>query len=282
MKWRRLVFLVFVLVLLPNLVGSVDKALVANSDEVIPLGEIDPQLLPVGYSGNEKLVYDVSWSGGIKVGELHLEVNSLPGTEDEYEIRARVTTENGPINLIYPIEDLHVTRVRGSKRLPYHYEIWQKEGYNYRAHRIIEFDQDKGYIKYTKNGKLEGEYQVEGEINNEFSSFFNSRLMNFEVGKKFIVPTFADKRRVEVVVHAVAKKMFKDTLIGPVSTVEIMPLMTFEGLYEKKGDTVIWYTDDESRVPVRINSKIVIGSLTAKLVAYENPASKRYPAVRKQ
>lgn len=281
-KNNRLILLIVLFVLFPALVWSLDGNLTTDNDGSIPHGVIDPLLLPVGYSGREKLVYDVSWSGGIKIGELHLEINALPDTEDGYEIRALVTTENGALNWIYPIRDLHVTKVRGNKRLPYHYEIWQKEGYNYQAHRIIEFDQKSGYIKYTKNGKLEGEYQVEGEVNNEFSSFFNSRLMKFDIGKQFIVPTFADKKRVEVVVHAVSQKKFKDTLIGPVSTVEIMPVMTFEGLYEKKGDTVIWYTDDESRVPVRINSKIVIGSLTAELSAYENPASPRYPAVSKK
>lgn len=242
-------------------------------------GLIDPSLLATGYSGKENLVYDVSWTGGIKIGELHLQISALPDDGDAFEIRATVTTKNAAIDLVYPIKDLHITRVRGPKRLPYHYEIWQKEGYRYRAHRVIEFNQETGEIKYTKNNKLEGLYKVDGETNNEFSSFFNSRLMDFPIGSGFIVPTFADKKRVEVVVNAISTKHFVKTLIGPVTTVEIMPVMTFKGLYDKKGDTVIWYTNDECRVPVMINSKILIGSLTAELTAYENPACTRYPAV---
>jgi hypothetical protein len=243
-----------------------------------PYGIIDPSLLATGYSGKENLVYDVSWTGGIKIGELHLQVNALPDADDAFEIRAAVTTKNAAIDLIYPIKDLHVTKVRGPKRLPYHYEIWQKEGYRYQAHRVIEYNQEKGEIKYTKNNKLEGLFQVDGETNNEFSSFFNSRLMDFPIGGGFIVPTFADKKRVEVFVSAIATKQFEQTLIGPVNTVEIMPVLTFRGLYDKKGDTVIWYTNDECRVPVMINSKILIGSLTAELKAYNNPACSRYPA----
>ncbi len=250
--------------------------------KTLQYGIIDPKLMAIGYSGKENLVYDVSWTGGIKIGELHLQISALPGTDDEYEIRATVTTKNAAINLIYPIKDVHVTRVRGPKRLPYHYEIWQQEGYRYRAHRIIEFNQATGEIKYTKNNKIEGLFQVDGETNNEFSSFFNSRLMDFPVGGGFIVPTFADKKRVEVVVNAIAAKQFDETLIGPVSTVEIMPVLTFKGLYDKKGDTVIWYTNDECRVPVMINSKIIIGSLTAELTTYENPACTRYPAATAQ
>jgi hypothetical protein len=271
----------------PGFMGVAWSADTVSSDikkedhSALPLGVIDPQLLPVGYSGKEKLVYDVSWTGGIKIGELHLEINELSEIENGYEIRAIVTTKNGAVNLIYPVEDLHITKVRGTKKLPYHYEVWQKEGYNYRAHRVIEYEQEKGYIRYTKNDKLRDEYQIDGETNNEFSAFFNSRLMAFDIGRRFIVPTFADKRREEVVVHAVTQKKFDKTLLGPVTTVEIMPIMTFKGLYEKKGDTVIWYTNDECRVPIRINSKIVIGSLTADLAAYDNPACKRYPSVKK-
>ena len=260
---------------------AADTASSVIDNLTLPLGVIDPRLLPIGYSGKEKLSYDISWTGGIKIGELHLEVKDLPEIEEGYEIRATVTTKNGALNLLYPIEDVHVTRVQGAKRLPYHYEVWQKEGYNYKAHRVIEYDQKKGYIRYIKNEKPKGEYQVEGETNNEFSSFFNSRLMAFDIGRRFVVPTFADKKRVEVMVQAVSKKRFDKTLLGPVTTIEIMPIMTFKGLYDKKGDTVIWYTDDECRVPVRINSKISIGSLTADLAEYDNPACKKYPAVKK-
>ncbi len=249
------------------------------AERTLPYGVIDPALLPIGYSGREVLQYDVSWTGGIKIGELRLEVNALAEDEESFEIRATVTTKNGAVDLIYPIKDLHVTRVRGPKRLPYHYEIWQKEGYSYRAHRVLEYNQEGGKIVYMKNNKLEGVFDIDGETNNEFSSFFNSRLMEFPLGGGFIVPTFADKKRVEVVVNAIAEKRFEKTLLGPVSTVEIMPVMTFKGLYDKRGDTVIWYTNDECRVPVMINSKIIIGSLTAELTAYDNPACRRYPAV---
>lgn len=74
----------------------------------------------------------------------------------------------------------------------------------------------------------------------------------------------------------------EDTIFGPVETIEVMPIMTFRGLYDKQGDTVIWYSDDECRVPMLINSKIVIGSLTAELTGYENPACQRYPSISPQ
>ncbi|MCP3888220.1 MAG: DUF3108 domain-containing protein [Desulfobulbaceae bacterium] len=269
--------LVRILILLCIVCQPIGVVAAEGEKIVYPLGVIKLELSGIGYPEFELLHYDVSWSGGIKIGELHLEVKRLSGVENGHEIRALVTTKGGAVNLFYPINDLHVTKVKGAKKLPYHYEIWQEEGYSYRAHRLLEYDQVKWIVTYLKNDTLEGEYSLEGETNNEFSSFFNSRLMEFKLGQPFTVPTFADKKRTEVAVYPIEKKIIKGTIIGDVFTTAIMPIMKFKGLYEKKGDTVIWYTDDECRVPVKINSKIAIGSLTATLREYKNPACKLYP-----
>ena len=178
-----------------------------EQNNLIP-AKIDPALLAIGYSGAEHLVYDISWTGGIKIGELHLEVTALAEGPDHYQIKALVTTRNGALNLVYPVHDLHVTRVGGPQRLPYHYEVWQREGYSYRAHRVTDYHQDEGLIVLQKNGEPAGEYRVDGPVNNEFSSFFNSRLMSFVPGAHFIVPTFADKRRVPVAVTLSGSKSF--------------------------------------------------------------------------
>lgn len=245
----------------------------------IPYGKIDQDLAQYCYSDREILKYDISWTGGIKIGELHLEKNSLNDIKEGHEIRAFITTKGGAVHLFYPIADLHVTKVKGENKLPFHYEVWQEEGYSYTAHRIYEYDQDNFLIRYTKDNKFKKEYKLSGSVNNEFSSFFNSRLMDFAAEVPFLVPTFADKKRVEVAVYPIEKETIKGTIFGDVATIEVLPVMKFKGLYDKKGDTVIWYTDDKCRVPVKINSKIAIGSLTAKLKEYENPSCDIYPSV---
>jgi hypothetical protein len=189
---------------------------------------------------------------------------------------ALVTTENTFFNTIYPVRDEHLTRVRGEKRLPYFYEIKQKEGYNYEAHKVTSYDQEKGLISYRKNDNKPVEYKVAGPTHNEFSSFFGSRLMQFAEGKSFLIPTFADRRRVDVEVKVLSTDKFDKTALGPVETIEVTPILKFKGLYDKRGDTTIWYTNDECRVPVKITSKLAIGSITSTLLSYDNPACSRY------
>ena len=117
----------------------------------IPYGTINPDLIPYGYSGGEKFRYDISYTGGIKLGELHIDLLKDEGPKEVYTIRSRATTTNGFFARIYPIEDLHVTKVSGPERLPFFYEVWQKEGYSYEAHRITHYDQEQHKIYYLHN-----------------------------------------------------------------------------------------------------------------------------------
>jgi hypothetical protein len=254
-------------------VSSGEKNPVKNN---IPFGKIIPEIARVAYSGGEKLYYDISWTGGVKVGELRLEIKKVPKKKDTYEILANVTTKNGVLHYIYPAKDTFVTIVKGGERLPVYYESWQKEGWHYRSHRVTRYKQEEGEVIYKKGNHPPKVFKINGTIYNEFSSFFGSRVMPLNINKPFLVPTFADKKRNEVVVKPIRKVHFDETVIGPVDTIEVTPILNFKGLYDKQGDTVIWYTDDKCRVPVLINSKIVIGSLSSTLTYYSNPACEKY------
>ncbi|MDO9042387.1 MAG: DUF3108 domain-containing protein [Desulfocapsaceae bacterium] len=242
--------------------------------ETPPLGVADPALLSSAYGGDETFLYDVSWTGGIKIGELSLQIRRTASEQELFEIHARVT-DYGVFRFFYPVDDTFVTLVQGPERLPVRYEVEQKEGRGYKAHRLTLYDQKRGLARYRKNEEPEQQFVMAGKAHNEFSSFFFTRVLPFAPDTSVIVPTFADEKRHEVVVTPREWTHFEETLLGPVNVVEVLPRMTFKGLYDKSGDTVIWFTDDACRVPVRIRSKILIGSLTAELVAYHGTSCGR-------
>ncbi|MEN8200600.1 MAG: DUF3108 domain-containing protein [Thermodesulfobacteriota bacterium] len=241
-----------------------------------PPGEVDESVLAVAYQGGEKLSYRISWSGGPKIGEMHLELTRVPGAADRYQLQARVQ-DSGLFHFFYPVDDTFTTVVEGKRRLPVSYEVHQKEGRDYQALRFSEYDQENGVVRYRKNDLEPVEYEVEGQVHNEFSSFFISRVLQLDPEQDVTVSTFADGKRHEVVVQCSEPFLAEGTLLGDVQVVAVTPLMNFKGLYNKDGDTVIWLTDDACRVPVRIESKILIGSLTAELVSYSNPLCNIHP-----
>jgi hypothetical protein len=240
-------------------------------------GVVDPQLLETAYRDGERMRYDVTWSGGVKIGELTLEIKRIKGQKTAtHQVKAVISTENGAIHGIYPVRDVHVTTVLGKERLPSRYEVRQKEGYNYEAHSLTRYNQESGRIASKKNDNPKEVCWVKTPIHNEFSAFLSSRVMPFAVGEAFLVPTFADRKRNEVKVQVMARETLAETVLGKVETMKVTPVLEFKGLYDKSGDTVIWYTDDACRVPVLINSRLKIGSLTMSLVSYENERCPQY------
>lgn len=240
--------------------------------EVLAEGVPRQDIVQTIFSGDETMHFSVSWTGGIKIGDLYLQLQ--PDGADGYAIHARVS-DFGLFRLLYPVDDVFVTLVAGARKLPYRYEVLQREGRGSETERLTLYDQSSLLVNYSKNSMAEQVFPVAGPVYNEFSSFYITRSMDLVPGNSFMVPTFADKKRNEVKVMVKGKEDL-DTVLGRVRTVVVMPLMKFKGLYDKDGDTVIWFTDDECRVPVRINSKILIGSLTAELQSYSNTGCERY------
>ena len=89
------------------------------------------------------------------------------------------------------------------------------------------------------------------------------RLAVFDNGKSYVL---------EVRVRGRERLDLPLPLGRDVPTVVVEPLLAEgTGLFVKKGRLRIWLTDDERRVPVRMRSKVAIGSVSADLESYTPP-----------
>jgi hypothetical protein len=234
--------------------------------------QVDPAILSTIFSGKETLHYSVSWSGGVKIGDIYMEIRPEKSKQDAYTIAAKVK-DYGPLKLIYPVDDTFRCYVSGPMKLPYRYEVLQKEGYRSDVRRLTLYDQQLRSVRYQRNQEPPLQFDLNGTVYNEFASFIITRALRFQEGEEIMVPTFADKKRREVQVSLIKREQ-RQTLFGQKGTLKVQPKMDFKGLYNKSGDTILWLTDDTCRVPVEIHSKVVVGSLVAELVEYTNPACK--------
>ncbi len=233
--------------------------------------QLDSEVLGRIFSGGETMHFSISWSGGVKIGDLYLEIRADETRPGGHVISAKVK-DYGPLEVFYPVDDSFICAVRGPMKLPYRYEVVQREGLlGKETRRLTWYDQSLQYVRYQKNEEPWERFDLEGMVYNEFASFIITRALVFREGEEIVVPTFADKKRHEVRVELLGRET-KATLFGARETLKVQPKMNFKGLYDKDGDTILWITDDRCRVPVEIDSRIVIGSLVAKLEHYANPA----------
>lgn len=228
----------------------------------------DAALLASTYQGGEVFRYEVSWLG-IPAGELEMSVEKSQEQPGQFLLRVTART-TGLLDVIYPVEDRFVTVVDGERRLPLRcFQDQQERGRLNK--RLTIYDQQRRLVTYIKNDNPPEVYPVDGLLHNEFSAFFYMRSLGFAAGEVPVVPTFADKKRHEVEVFVDQRERIP-SLMGDKATLQVRPHLTFKGYYEKIGDPQVWLTDDRYRIPLLIKAKIIIGSLTGRLVEYHGPA----------
>ena len=224
----------------------------------------DPLLLQKTYTREETLRYEILWLG-LKAGELVINLAPAETARQRFAIRVTARTA-GLLATFYPVEDHFETVVEGMSRLPVRYAVEQHEGKRQKK-KLTLYDQQRGAIAYQRNAEPTRNYKVKGETHNEFSAFMIMRALPLAVGGEVMIPTFADEKRHEVKVRVEGEEII-DTIYGKTATLRVRPHLTFKGLYKKAGDPVIWLSNNQYRVPLLIKAKIVIGSLSARLVGY--------------
>ena len=88
---------------------------------------------------------------------------------------------------------------------------------------------------------------------------------DLQVGRSEYIDIFDNKKLINTEV-AVLRKERISVPAGDYDTLVIKPLLKTEGIFLKKGAMHIWVTDDGRKIPVLFESKVKIGSFTAKLM----------------
>jgi hypothetical protein len=213
----------------------------------------------------EKLVYDLTWTG-IKAGTATQEIF----TDKEDTKIVSIARSADWISVFFPVEDRiesTLSKNPDSKiGLPKSYSIKIREG-KHRRDKVIHFDHAKGiaYYKDNLNGDKR-ELPISASTLDTLSSFYVVRTLKLEVGKSVYLTILDNMKTWNVEVQVLRKEKIK-TALGTFDTIVIKPLMKSEGIMDKKGEMVIWLTDDSRRLPVKMQTKVKVGSITATLVS---------------
>jgi hypothetical protein len=212
----------------------------------------------------EKLTYDLTWTG-IKAGTATQEI-----IDDGNSIRVVSTVRSADwISVFFPVEDKVESSLAKAEPpqlgLPDHFRMKVREG-SHRRDREIIFDQKNRKAQYIDHiGGGRATIDILQNTYDPYSSFFYVRTLKLEVGKSVFV-NMLDNKKLWTVEVQVVKKEKLHTILGEVNTIQVRPIMKSEGIFERKGSIDIWLTDDDKRIPVRMKTKVKIGSVTATLV----------------
>jgi hypothetical protein len=213
----------------------------------------------------EKFIYDLTWTG-IKAGTASLEL-----TKDGDTIKIVSTAQSAQwVSVFYTVDDRIESMLSHNPSFcsigqPVQYRIKIREGRHRRDKEVV-FDRSNNkakYRDYLKNEKKE--FDVPPSVFDPISSFYYLRTLKLTVGEPVYVTIFDSKKVWNVEVQVLRRERI--TLpTGTFDTIVVKPNMKSEGIFYRKGEIFIWLTDDVKHIPVQLQTKVAVGSITATLV----------------
>ena len=234
------------------------------------------------YTLGEKLTYDVTWSI-FPAGEVSAILkNSGQGPGDWYEVTTTGRSQ-GFVSLLFNVQDefrsLFDPRTVCSERI-------SKKVNEGRRHKTTEIVFDSGKklailderdLTHPAEPPKHAENEIPACVQDVVTAFYYLRRQKFQVGQDIRLPVNDGSKTYEVSVEVQARERIQ-TPLGNRDAFRVEPKV-FSGLFKRKGRMLIWFSDDEQHLPLRIKAMISVGSITGSLKSF-TPGSAR-PAPEK-
>ncbi len=212
----------------------------------------------------ERLVFDVNY-GVVTAGEAVMEIPAYDIVAGRKCFRVEFTVNSLPsFSWIYKVEDTYRTFVDAESIAPWKFEQHIREG-SYKRDFIAEFDQIHLIAKTT-----EGNHPIPQYVHDIMSAFYYTRTIDFsgmKPGETLTLYNFYKDTTYELAVKFLGRQEL-EVEAGTFNTIVVEPLVKEGGLFKSEGRIVIWLSDDERKIPVRVNTKVLIGSIDTELREY--------------
>lgn len=187
---------------------------------------------------------------GRDVLQVKFSVNSLPSFDWFYRVRTRYESYVDKLGIFSWRFEQHI-----------------REG-DFKADFSAFFDQRR-HIARTSGG--EGDYEVPPQIHDIISAFYFARTKDYsdmKEGDTFVLQNFHDKELHDLIVVFKGRETVS-VAAGTFDTFILEPLVEEGGLFKSEGSILVWMTDDDLKVPVKVSTKVIIGSIDAELTEYK-------------
>ena len=186
-----------------------------------------------------------------------------------YHVLFRVNTVPS-FDWIFKVRDRYETFIDTEGLFPWRFEQHIREG-NYSKDFSAFFDQRRGKAKTSG-----GQYDIPPYVNDILSAFYFARTLdysNMKVNDMVLLHNFYSDKVYDLNVKYLGKETISVTA-GKFDCIIVEPLVQEGGLFKSEGSITVWLSDDDLKLPVKVKTKVVIGSIDAELTKYEGLAGK--------
>lgn len=177
---------------------------------------------------------------------------------------------NSKYDWIFKVRDRYETYIDTTSLQPYKFIRNVDEG-GYKKYENITFNHTASTALSTQ-----GVYKVPNCIQDVVSSMYYSRNIDFnkyKPGDKIPFTIFLDNEVYNMYIRYQGKEIVK-TRYGKFRAIVFKPLLVKGTLFEGGEKMTVYVSDDANKVPLRIESPLLVGSVKVDLMSYQNL---RYP-----
>lgn len=177
---------------------------------------------------------------------------------------------NSSYDVLYKVRDRYESYVDTATMQPLKFIRSVNEG-GYKKYQNVTFNK-------TANTAVtnEGVFKVPTCVQDVVSAVFYARNVDFESlqpNDKIAFSMFLDNEVYNMYIRYLGKETIK-TKYGKFRAIKFKPLLIKGTIFEGGENMTVWVTDDENRIPVRIESPISVGKIKVDMTGHENL---RYP-----
>ncbi len=217
-----------------------------------------------GFKPGEQIDFTIDYLG-IKMGEARIVVGQSEGPVWPIIAQGR----SGGLASIVDIREHFVSYWDSAARLP--------RGSDLRAIEIgdrhddsARFDRElgKATVRIVRKGnREENVYPLDPRSQDFASALLWLRTQPLAEDGRYEIPVFTTKGTFLLHASVVGREKV-ETKAGVFDAWKVQVRTAFEGNFEAKRDTFIWFSADESRIPVRVSAEFAVGSLVVNLSGY--------------
>ena len=217
------------------------------------------------YKEGERFEFDISY-GGIMVGSAEMEILSQETLNKTpvFHIVAKGKTARF-FDLFFKVRDVYETYLDTQHIRPVKFIRDIREG-EYKKKQLYNFNHLEGLV-FSKNTS----YSISSKTQDMLSAFFYARTFNkknLTQTKAFFIPIFMDEEIYSLeILHLYNEKI--KTKFGNIECMVFKPKMQQGRVFEDGEQMKIWISNDKNRLLVKVETKILVGTIKAFLVDYK-------------
>jgi hypothetical protein len=179
---------------------------------------------------------------------------------------------SGILSIFFKVEDYYETYIDTDKVKPYRFIRKINEG-GHTKNIEINFDHHKNKaLVFNKKYNTKKSYSIQSDVQDMMSSFYylrnNINTSSLKKGDEQYVNMFFDNESYRFKLKFLGREVIKSKM-GKIACLKFRPYVQADRVFKEEESMTVWISDDDNRMPVRIQADILVGSIKADLDAFK-------------